>query len=139
LLYKFVRSGIPYPLAAFENQRSFLSLENFCFVIRKIISEKLNAGLYMLSDNDTVSTNKLIDIIADELNKNVLKLKVSKSLIWGLARIGSVARLPFNTQTLTKLCENMVIDNRKLLQNLKEDLPITSLEGLKYTIRSFNE
>lgn len=33
LLYNVITKGIPYPLAAFENKRSFLSIENLCFVI----------------------------------------------------------------------------------------------------------
>ena len=37
LLYKLISKGIPYPLAAFENKRSFLSIENLCFVIRELL------------------------------------------------------------------------------------------------------
>src|SRR5690606_34965976 len=33
LLYKIVKKGIPWPLAAFENQRSFLSIDNLNFLI----------------------------------------------------------------------------------------------------------
>jgi nucleoside-diphosphate-sugar epimerase len=36
LLYNFVKKGIPYPLAAFQNQRSFLTVENLCFVINEL-------------------------------------------------------------------------------------------------------
>lgn len=31
LLYRFSQKGIPYPLASFDNKRSFLSIENFLF------------------------------------------------------------------------------------------------------------
>ena len=37
LLYQFVKKRIPYPLAAFENQRSFLSIDNLCFVLQEIL------------------------------------------------------------------------------------------------------
>src|SRR5690606_1547157 len=37
LLYKFVQKGIPYPLAAFENRRSFLSIDNLNFVILQLL------------------------------------------------------------------------------------------------------
>src|SRR5690606_13707847 len=33
LLYKIISKGIPYPLASFENKRSFLSIENFNYFI----------------------------------------------------------------------------------------------------------
>ncbi|QYS91372.1 SDR family oxidoreductase [Flavobacterium covae] len=32
LLYKFISKGIPYPLLAFNNKRSFISINNFCFL-----------------------------------------------------------------------------------------------------------
>ena len=37
LLYQLVAKGLPWPLGAFENQRSFLSIENLCFVITNIL------------------------------------------------------------------------------------------------------
>ena len=40
LLYQIVKKGIPYPLASFENKRSFLSVENLCFVIQKLIEKE---------------------------------------------------------------------------------------------------
>jgi nucleoside-diphosphate-sugar epimerase len=40
LLYKFIKKGIPYPLAAFENKRSFLSVANLCVVIAAIIKKE---------------------------------------------------------------------------------------------------
>ena len=39
LLYKFVAKGIPYPLAAFENKRSFLSIENLCYAVKEILNQ----------------------------------------------------------------------------------------------------
>ena len=37
LLHQLVKKGIPYPLAGFENKRSFLSVENLCFIIKEFI------------------------------------------------------------------------------------------------------
>ena len=34
LLYKIVSKGLPWPLGAFENKRSFCSIQNLCFVIK---------------------------------------------------------------------------------------------------------
>src|SRR5688500_1174378 len=36
-LYHFVRRRLPYPLASFENKRSFLSIDNLCFVMERLI------------------------------------------------------------------------------------------------------
>lgn len=139
LLYEFVKTGIPYPLGAFENKRSFLSVDNFCFVIQKIVENTLKPGSYLLSDNDPISTNDLVRLIGHGINKKVRIFNLPKFIIRIMAQIGSWIHAPFNTKTLTKLCENMVVSNQKLLLNLNENLPLSSIEGLKKTIKSFNE
>ena len=35
LLYQLVRKNVPWPLASFDNKRSFCSIENLCFVIKE--------------------------------------------------------------------------------------------------------
>ena len=139
MLYKFIHKGIPYPLGAFENKRSFLSIDNFCFVIDKIIEGKLKGDIYLLADSEPVSTNRLVRIIGEVLNNKVKIVRIPKPLIEFLARIGSWIHAPFNTSTVAKLCENMVVSNEKLLLNLNETLPVAAEEGLNKTIRSFNE
>ncbi len=139
LLYKFVRAGIPYPLGAFENNRSFFSIDNFCFTIQKIVDNKVTPGTYLLSDDDPISTNDLVRLIGRGINKKVRIFNLPKLLVLILARIGSWLHAPFNTATVNKLCENMVVSNQKLLLNLDENLPVSTIEGLKKTIKSFNE
>ncbi len=139
LLYKFVKTGIPYPLGAFENKRSFLTVDNFCFVIQKILVDELKSGTYNLADDDPISTNELIGLIAEGINKKPRIIRVPKKIILGLGRLGSKINAPFNTKILNKLCENMVVSNQKLLLNLKSELPVSTKQGLMKTIKSFNE
>ena len=139
MLYKFVKKGVPYPLGAFENKRSFLSIDNFCFIIHKLIEGDLTSGTYLRADNDQVSTTNLVKIIGEEVGRKVRVLKLPKKIVWSLAQIGSWIHAPFNTRTVSKLCENMVVSNQKLLLNLDENLPVSTIEGLKMTIKSFDE
>ncbi|MCG8309336.1 MAG: NAD-dependent epimerase/dehydratase family protein [Cytophagales bacterium] len=139
LLYKFVKSGLPYPLAAFDNQRSFLSIDNFCFVINEIIHNRLDQGNYLLSDNDSISTAELVKLIGEVTGTNVRFLKIPKYLAFATARMGSVFKAPFNKNTLAKLVEDMKVSNKKLLLNLGEELPVSTREGLLKTIQSFDE
>jgi nucleoside-diphosphate-sugar epimerase len=37
LLYQLIAKGIPWPLGDFENKRSFLSIENLCFIIQELL------------------------------------------------------------------------------------------------------
>lgn len=139
LLYKFISKGLPYPLGSFENRRSFLSIDNFNFVIGKILGEQLTPGEYLLADSETISTNDLIRLIGREIGKKVTILRLPAGMVRSIAHVGSMFHAKFNRQSLQKLTENMMVSNRKLLLNLKHELPVTAEEGLVKTIRSFNE
>lgn len=137
LLFNVVKKGIPYPLAKFENRRSFLSVENLCFVINSIIEKEVPAGIYNVADDEALSTNEVVEAIAHGLNKNTKLWRLPVSLIKVCAKIGDVFRLPLNTERLQKLTENYEVSNAKIRKALSTDLPLSAKEGLKRTIRSF--
>jgi len=139
LLYKYVKTGLPFPLGAFDNQRSFLSIDNFCYVIDKILHNQLKPGTYFLSDDQKLSTNQLVRLISNATNRKVSVLKIPRPLIYFLANLGSILHLPFNKSNISKLTENLTVSNKKLLLNLGSNLPVTAEEGLIKTIKSFNE
>lgn len=139
LLYNVVKRGIPYPLAAFDNERSFLSINNLNFLISNILkNENIKSGIYNFADDDFVSTNQLVLIISKVINKKSKLLRVPKSIIKNIAKLGDVLKLPLNSEKLTKLTENYKVSNQKIKQALQlEKLPFTVEEGLEKTIKSF--
>lgn len=141
LLYKVVSKGIPYPLGSYNNERSFLSIDNLNFVISEILKNKsINSGIYNLADDEFVSTNKLIAIIAKAQNKNPIILNIPISLINIVATLGNYLKLPLNTERLTKLTENYKVSNSKIKDALKiEKFPYTAEEGLLKTIKSLSK
>ena len=141
LLFNIVKKGIPWPLGAFENQRSFLSIENLCFLIERMLVDKnLKSGVYNFSDDKPLSTNELVVLISKVLDKKPKVWKMNKSILSNLARIGDKISLPLNSERLKKLTESYVVSNQKIKYDLKIDkLPITSEEGLRITINSFKE
>lgn len=139
LLFQLVSKGLPWPLGAFQNQRSFCSIDNVCFVIQQILErEDIPSGVYNLADDETLSTNELIQIIAYTTCKKAKILSVSKKIIYVIARLGDIFRLPLNTERLDKLTENFVVSNTKIKIVLGiEKLPTSAKEGLVKTIKSF--
>ena len=137
LLYKFVKMDIPYPLASFANKRSFLSVENLCFVIDELIRSEAPSGVYNVADDEPVSTNEVVGILAASLNKQPKLWPISATLIKNLAKWGDRLRLPLNTERLTKLTENYVVSNDKLKNVLNITLPLATKEGLMLTANSF--
>ena len=138
LLFGLVRKGFPWPLGAFENQRSFLSVENLCFVIKELlVTETIPSGVYNVADDVPLSTNELITLIAVSQKKRPRILSLSKNLIQGIARIGDVLHLPLNTERLQKLTETYVVSNAKIIGAMGKPLPVGSKEGLLRTLESF--
>ena len=140
LLFQLVSKGLPWPLGAFHNQRSFCSIDNVCYVVNQILErEGIPSGVYNLADDDTFSTNELIEIIAASTNRKVRILNIPKKLIYTIAKIGDVFHLPLKTERLDKLTENFVVSNTKIKTVLGiEKLPLSAKEGLTITIKSFN-
>ena len=83
------------PLAAFENKRSFLSIENLCFVISELLERNdIPSGVYNVADNEALSTNELIRLIAAASDRKPLLWKISSGLIRSLAKLGDALKLP---------------------------------------------
>lgn len=140
LLYNLVSKGIPWPLGSFENQRSFLSVENLCFVIREILDNKsISSGIYNVADDLALSTNELILILNQTLDKRSNILKIPISLISRISRIGDIFKLPLNSERLQKLTENYVVSNNKIIKAIGKPLPVTTNEGLIKTFKSFRK
>ena len=138
LLYKLIFKGIPYPLAAFENKRSFLSVENLCFVIRELLErDDIPSGIYNVADDEALSTNDVISILAESQNKKAKLWRVSKGLIQSLAKLGDVLRLPITTERLQKLTGSYVVSNQKIKSAIGKDFPLSAKDGLLKTFNSF--
>ena len=78
LLYNVVSKGIPWPLGAFENRRSFTSVQNLCTVIEGFLTQKVESGIYHMADDDPLSTNELIEVICEALGKKTRILYILK-------------------------------------------------------------
>lgn len=139
LLYKVVNKGIPYPLGTFDNQRSFLSIDNLNYIIKEIISRpETLSGVYNVADDVSLSTNELIKIIGEASGTKGRVWNIPKGFISGIAKLGDTLKLPLNSERLKKLTESYVVSNEKIKDALGiTQLPVSSKDGLMRTIRSF--
>lgn len=139
LLYKLVSKGIPWPLGAFDNRRSFCSVDNLSFVVENLIKKDILSGIYQVGDDESLSTNELITLIADTLSRPLRIWKFNKSCIELAAKVGTVIHFPLNTERLQKLTENYVVSNQKIKQALDiKQMPVKAVDGLRKTIAGFS-
>ena len=138
LLYGLVKKGIPWPLGAFENRRTFTSIENLCFVIDGLLNKDVPTGIFNMGDDEALSTNELIEEICKSLGKKAHIWKLPKGLMNGVAKIGGVLHFPLDPERLRKLTEDYVSSNAKIKKALGvEKMPVDAREGLKVTLESF--
>ena len=171
LLVQVVRKGIPWPLAAWENRRSFTSVANACAVVEALCGDAARSVIgpyqrgddaarsvigpyqqgndaarsvigpyqvFALCDDEAVSTNRLIALIAEAMGRKARLWRLPKGLMRFVARVGDVLHLPLNTERLGKLVEDNVVDNVPLLRALGwESMPVRAEDGLRSTLKSF--
>ena len=91
-----------------------------------------------MADDESLSTNELIDVMCSAIGKKAVIWKIPKAFIRSCARIGDTLHLPLNSFRLQKLTENYVVSNAKIKNALGIDsMPVRAADGLTSTIRSF--
>lgn len=140
MLYGVVKKGIPWPLGAFENRRSFTPIGNLCVVIEGLLTKSVPSGIYHMGDDEALSTNELIEVICEAIGKKAHIWRIPKGLMNGVAKVGGWLHLPLNPLRMQKLTENYVVSNKKIKSALGVDaMPIRAKDGLIDTIRSFGK
>jgi nucleoside-diphosphate-sugar epimerase len=127
-------------LAAFENKRSFTSVGNACAVVEQLCQGKVSNGIYPLCDDEPVSTNRLIELIAESLGRRARLWHFPRNLLKMAAKVGDWTHLPLNSERLGKLTETARVDNSKLKAALGwEKMPVRAEDGFRITLLSFAE
>ena len=138
LLYKLVSKRIPWILGAFKNMRSYCSIDNLLFVINEFIHNKaVPSGVYNVADDEHLSTNEIISLMAKSNNKKTIIFNVYPFIIKIIAKIGDVIPLPLNSERLKKLTESYMVSNEKLKKYIGKELPLTSRVGIINTFKTF--
>lgn len=140
LLYKIASKGIPWPLGFFGNKRSFCSIDNISYVIENLIVKDIESGIYQVADDKPLSTNELIELIAESIDKKASIWNINQKLINSLAKFGDILQLPLNSERLKKLTESYVVSNEKIKNVLGiKSMPVTAREGMLRTLESFRK
>jgi len=125
-------------LGAFENSRSFTSIVNLQFIIQQLVEKDIEPGTYQVADDESLSTNELISLVAASQNIKARIWEINSGLISFAAKVGDTLHLPLNSERLKKLTESYVVSNNKLKKTLGiEKMPVSAEEGMRRTLRSF--
>lgn len=137
LLWNIASRGFPWPLAAFENKRSFTSIGNVSAVVESLCESGKN-GIYPVADDEMISTNRLIELIAEVCGRKPRLWRFPKAFMRCVAKAGDMLKLPLNSERLAKLTEDSFVDNTVLKKALGwTRMPIRAEDGMRETLRSF--
>lgn len=137
-LFKFIKLGLPWPLGAFINKRSYCSIDNLCFIINELIhNDNISSDIFNIADDDSISTNEIIKLMSKKLGNSPKIWNIPKSLIMIVAKIGDYCYLPLNTERLNKLTKNYIVCNSKIKSTINKPLPFTISQGLINTFETF--
>lgn len=138
LLYNLVSKRIPWILGAFQNKRSYCSIDNLLFVINELIENTtIPSGIYNVADDDYLSTNEIISLISNSNNQKPIIINLSPFIVKFIAKIGDIIPLPLNSERLKKLTESYMVSNKKIKKYIANELPLTNKQGLIKTLKSF--
>lgn len=123
-LIKLVRTLPSLPLGGIKNRRSFIYIGNLCRFIERVI-EKKQAGILLISDNESISTTELIEYIASALDKELY--------LFSIPFVESIVKTVIPS-TYNKLYSDFIIDctNTKNIMDYSNKFSVQ--EGIKLSI-----
>lgn len=127
-LLKLTASGLPLPLGAIHNKRSFVALDNLVDLIVTCTDHPAAANqTFLVSDGEDLSTTELLKRLAAALGKRAHLLPVPAWLLTaGAALVGK-------PEIAQRLCGNLQVDISKTHELLGWSPPVSVDEGLRRT------
>ena len=109
------------PFGNIQNKRSMIYIGNLCHLVDVII-EKKESGVFLAADDKPLSTTKLIELIAQELDRKVYLLNIPL-FPWLLKKL--------KPSFYKRLYESLEVDNTKTKEILNFQNPYSVEEGIK--------
>ena len=127
-MMRVVKRGIPLPLGAIHNKRSFVYVGNLVSLIVRCIDHPAAANqVFLVSDGCDLSTTELLQKCAVALGVKARLLPVPQKLLaFSLALLGKRA-------VAQRLCGNLQVDISKAHSLLGWEPPVSVEDGLKAT------
>ena len=144
-LMKLIKRGLPLPFGAIKNRRSFVFVGNLVAAVITCLDHPNAANkIFLISDNQAVSTPQLIRLIAQQIQQPCQLLPVPTILLRFLGYLGDSLEfitgknLPFNTYNIDRLLGSLTVDSRYIQKTLNWQPPFTLEQGLAQTIQPEN-
>jgi len=119
-LFQWAQSPWPYPFGAFETRRSFLNIDNFVFVVGKILRAEIKPGIYHLADSEPVMLKEVFSMMRENCHR---PLRIWNIPTWIFSFV------PYRG-VLNRFTSDSIIKPSKLELAIGQQLPHNTMEGL---------
>jgi len=75
ILLNLIKNVFVLPFAKIDNKRSMVYIGNLCHLLNEVIRQR-KSGIFLASDDETISTSKLIRLIANSLEKKIYLIRI---------------------------------------------------------------
>ncbi len=131
-LMRLILRGVPLPLGAVHNMRSFVGVANLVdAIVRLCLADRVPGDTYLVSDGAALSTPALIRLLAQGMGRTARLVSVPPAwLALGAALFG-------RRDDLRRLTGSFVLDDTALRTDLAWTPPVDAVTGLLDTGRWF--
>lgn len=124
-LVRLIRTGLPLPLGAMNNARSFVAVDNLADALVVAAGDVRAAGIYHVADDQPLSTPELVRLIADATNSRAHLVRVPPRLL----RAG--ARLIGASDAIERLISSLPVDSGRFRRAVGWQQPLTTVEAFR--------
>ena len=114
------------PFGGINNKRSMVYLGNLKEFVDRIIEKRIS-GIFLISDEEPISTSRLIKVISDKLNKTTYNLKIPL--------FGTCLRL-LRPNLFKRLFMDLYVNNSKTRNTLDIRLKYSTDEGIAQMVKN---
>ncbi|MGZ5054927.1 MAG: UDP-glucose 4-epimerase family protein [Methylobacter sp.] len=131
-MMSWLQKGVPLPLGAIHNKRSFIALDNLVDLIITCIDHPAAANqTFLAGDGEDMSTAELLQRLGKALNKPAKLLPMP---VWALKTGAMLLGKQYIAQ---RLCNSLQVDIKKTCDLLGWQPPVSVDEALKKTAADF--
>ncbi|CAM4017802.1 NAD-dependent epimerase/dehydratase family protein [Arcobacter cloacae] len=120
------------PFGNIQNKRSMVYIGNLCHIVDEVITQQ-KSGIFLASDDEPLSTSRLIELIAKNLDKKIYLVKIPffESLL-------KILKPSFHKRLYGSLEVDNSVTKEVLFGKAKASLPYSVEEGIRLMIKGEN-
>jgi len=137
-MYQCAKHGFPFPFGKFECSRSFTTMDNLTYVLKKMFVMDIPSDIYNVADDGFLTLNEIFEIMSSVFQKKARIWRLNKGFVKFVSRVGTEFHLSFDDYKYKKLTSNFKVSNEKIKKALGiKKMPVKTVDGIEKAIRDF--